>query len=171
MSESLDALQFREALPQEIGGIALVLARANAERDGQLLPTSVEPLQTREMQARWDKHGPDAWLYVATDDQNVVGFDFGYPSFGEGQADTTPDTDYLSLLMVEPKYWGRRIASRLLDIVANQARESGRRHITLWTREADNAHARDVYQHKGFVLTNLARDSQYGCQVQYQLDL
>lgn len=166
---SAEAIQIRDAAPQEVGAIALVIARANAQRDGEHLPVVVEDDQLSDLRERMGR--PNAWAYVAVDDNEVAGFALGYPRTNERTSPATADTEYLSLLMIEPNYWGRGIASRLLDLIAERARNVGRSHLTLRTRDVDNDHARSVYEHKGFVLTGATKDSQFGRQVEYQLDL
>lgn len=165
---SAEKLIFRRAKPQEIGAIALVIARANAQRDGEPLPTAAKDEQILDLQERMNR--PHAWTYVAIDEE-VAGFALGYPRISENISATTANIECLSLLMVEPGAWGRGIASRLLDLVADQSRQAGRSRLTLWTRDNDNDHARAVYEHKGFVPTGLARERKYGSQVEYQLDL
>ncbi len=166
---SAETLQFRNAQPQEIGAIALVIARANAQRDGEALPIVVNDGQLSELQDRMDK--PNTWAYVAVEGDEVTGLALGYPRTDEATPPESADTEYLSLLMVEPDSWGRGIASRLLDLVAERARLAGRSRLTLRTRAADNDHARSIYEHKGFASTGVTKESQYGRQVEYQLDL
>ena len=166
---SAEGIEFRHAAPQEVGAMALVLARANAQRDGSPLPVGIGDSQVLEMQERMDR--ANVWTYVAADGEEIAGFALGHPRTEEEQPATDTDTEHLSFLMIEPDYWGRHIASRLLDLVADRARIAGRSRLTLWTRHEDNTHARNVYEHKGFALTRLTRDSPYGQQVHYQLDL
>lgn len=166
---SAESIEFRNAHPQEVGAIALVIARANAQRDGVILPNAVEGSEVLDVQERMAR--PGAWTYVAVENDQVAGLALGYPRPEEGASPTAEDTEYLSLLMVEPNSWGKGIASRLLDLVAEKARAAGRSRLTLRTREADNDHARSVYEHKGFAFTGVTKDSPYGLQVEYQLDL
>jgi GNAT superfamily N-acetyltransferase len=166
---SAEAVEFRDAIPQEIGAMALVIARANAQRDGEPIPTGVDDAQILDLQERMSR--PNAWTYVAVNEGGLVGVALGYPRANEGAPSRTVDTEYLSLLMVEPDSWGKGIASRLLDLVAERARLAGRSYLTLRTRDESNGRARSVYEHKGFSLTGVTKDSQYGRQVEYQLDL
>lgn len=166
---SAEVIQTRDADPKEIGAIALVIARANAQRDGEPLPTTTTDAQISDLQERMDK--PSAWTYVAVENGQVAGLALGYPRTDEDTSPLAADTEYLSLLMVEPNAWGKGIASRLLDLVAERACIAGRSHLALRTRNEDNDHARSVYEHKGFVLTGVTKDSPYGLQVEYRLDL
>ena len=170
---SAEAIEFRDASSQEIGAIALVIARAHAYRDGIPLPTATGDSQTLGLQEYLHEYmgRPDVWAYAAVSPEGVVGFASGYPHTDEETPATTADTEYLSFLMVEPDCWNMRIASRLLDIVADRARRAGRSRVMLWTRDEDNNHARAVYEHKGYVPSGISRESRHGRQVQYQLDL
>ncbi len=166
---SAEAVQIRDTLPQETGAIALLIARANAQRDELTLPTAANDSQVSNLQRRLNR--PDSWALVAVNDDEVTGFALGYPLIEEDAPSMTADTEYLSLLMIEPSAWSQGIASRLIEVVAERARIAGRSRLTLRTREADNERARGLYAHKGFVLTGNMKDSQYGRQVEYQLDL
>ena len=165
----IEAIQIREADPQEIGAMALVVARANAQRDDAPLPIFPTEDQIADLQERMDR--PHAWTYVATENGKIAGLALGYPRHEGASSSLVADTEYLSLLMVEPNAWGRGIASRLLGLVVENACNAGRSRLTLRTRKTDNDHARSVYEHKGFTLTGVTKASLYGIQVEYELDL
>jgi GNAT superfamily N-acetyltransferase len=114
---------------------------------------------------------PGAWTYVATADDRVIGFALGFPGDGVKDSGRESDAEYLSLLFVEPNQWGKRIASRLMDVVIERAQRDGKHELALWTRDDDNEHARGVYEHRGFALSGLRRVSRHGRQVHYQLEL
>ncbi len=145
--------------------MVLVLMRANAQRDNEPLPVSVGESQMTRMRHR--VADPNRWAYVAADGERVVGIGLGYAGNGNTDPATSERAEYLSHLMVEPDYWGRRIASQLLDMAAERARQAGKEYLTLWTRDANNELARRIYEHKGYVPTGYERDSQYGRQVHY----
>lgn len=166
---SAESLEFRNAVPQEVGAIALVIARANAQRDGIVLPNAIEDTEALDLHERMNR--PHAWTYVATKEDEIAGVALGYPRIDEDVPAADAETEYLSLLMVEPNAWGQGIASRLLDLVAERARNAGRSKLALWTRGDDNEHARVFYEHKGFVFTEQTRLSKHGQQVEYQLTL
>ncbi|HSH56109.1 MAG TPA: GNAT family N-acetyltransferase [Candidatus Limnocylindrales bacterium] len=169
---SAESIRYRPALEADLGAMALVMERANAFRDGQPLPTCIENESVvDDLRTRMHKEG--AWTNVAADHDRIAGFMSGYP-YSEGEnAPVDRTKEYLSLLMIEPDYWGRGIASRLLDIAASRARQAEKQQLLLWTRANENARARSVYEHKGYVATGRTRVSQhgYGLQVQYAVDL
>jgi GNAT superfamily N-acetyltransferase len=169
MEEIAETVQIRVADYSEIGAIALLIARANAQRDGEPLPTTATEEQMSDLQERMDRS--HAWAYVALEDTQIAGFALGYPRTDETTPATAADTEYLSLLMIEPNSWGKGIAGRLLDTVVECAYTAGRKHVTLRTRSADNQRARGVYEHRGFILTGVTKESSYGRQVEYRLDL
>lgn len=151
-----------------IGEMALVVERANAQRDAQPLPEALKDSDiAADLRTRLAK--PGAWIYIAETGYAVTGLALGYPA--PETDDKSQETEHLSLLFVDPAYWGNRIASRLLDTVAANANSKGKQHLTLWTRQSNNEHARSVYEHKGFSLTNRTRRSMHGDQVEYKLDL
>lgn len=167
-----ESIQYRDAVETDLGAIALVMQRANALRDGQPLPACVDDaVILDDLHTRMNKDG--AWTHVAAHHQRIAGFALGYPYSKGENAPVDPVTEYLSLLMVEPDYWGRGIAGKLLDIVAARAREAHKNRLVLWTRQDDNIHARSVYEHKGYTATGETRLSRhgFGLQMQYALDL
>jgi GNAT superfamily N-acetyltransferase len=113
----------------------------------------------------------DARTQGAIYGRKIIGFAISHPLIDPENYSEDTDTEHLSLLMIDPDYWGRRIASRLLDITVKHALDTGRSHLTLWTRERDNRRAQAVYEHKGFSLTGIPKTTKDGRQVHYQLDL
>ena len=114
---------------------------------------------------------PDAWTRVATNEGQLVGFSLGYPAEHDPTMPNAANAEYVSLLMVEPEYWGRLIGSRLLRLAAGHARNSKRDAVILWTREPDNARAHAFYEHNGYTSTGDTRHKDGELQRQYRLDL
>jgi GNAT superfamily N-acetyltransferase len=154
---------------QDVGALALVLARANAKRDDLPLPTGVSQASCGDLEGRMNI--PGAWTHVAVNAGKAVGFALGYPSSEVSSIPTDSETDYLSLLMVEPEFWGRGVASSLLDSINDYTRQANKQHLVLWTRQANNSRTQSVYLHKGYKLTGKTRDSRHGPQFQFMLDL
>lgn len=164
-------LVIREAEPADATPMALVIERANAERDGLPLPRTAEDAEIQtDLEEKMAK--ADAWTYVATLGGQVVGLVVGFPSSEAGYSVEDPEAEYLSLLMVDPSNWGQRIASLLIDVATYHTRQQGKHTLFLWTREDDNERARTFYEHKGFRATDERRISERrGPQVQYSVDL
>jgi len=99
---SAETIKFRSVTPQEIGSLALVTARAHAYRDGEPLPTGVEPSQVSDLGERVNR--PNVWTHVAISPEGVAGFALGYPNTDEQTPAEAADTEYLSFIMVEPEH-------------------------------------------------------------------
>ena len=67
---------------------------------------------------------------------------------GGGHADLSPDIPELAIA-VENRFAGNKLAAKLLDAVADLAREQGATHIALWV-DPDNPRARHRYEEYGF---------------------
>lgn len=152
----------------DIPDLALITERANAAALDLPLPEDAMRQSAYYLEARMAR--PKFWGYVAVHSGRMAGYAAGYPASELNSLVNEPKAEYLSLLMVDPDFWGKRIASRLLDIVTLRAQFIGKKRILLWTGE-ENSHARAVYEHRGFVETKRSRDSAYGAQIQYQLDI
>ena len=162
-------ISLRGALPKEASELALVNARAYAARDGELSSSVPEEDDVLDIQERMSR--PGVWTKVATIGDKVVGFALGYPKTDEEVPEQVAEIEYLSLLAVDPEYQGHGAASKLLDLVADSARNSGRSNLVLWTTEADNEHARNFYENRGFEVSGEVRETQYGHQIEYQQSL
>lgn len=164
---SVEAFVFREAKPADYYDVALVMARANAQRDGESVPSTLDDNNSLDdVLLRINR--ASAWTYVAACGEKVVGFTLCHAVMDPESL--SPDTEHLSLLMVDPDYWGMRVASQLLDLTVEHARDLNRLRVTLWT-QSSNARARAFYAHKRFIYGSIKRPSAAGWQVQYQLDL
>jgi len=148
----------------------LVIARANAQRDGERLPIAASDSQESDLRERLRR--PNAWNYVAINQDQIVGFALGYPRTNEQTPAAAADEEYLSLLMVEPNCWRQGIASGLLAKIIHQARDAGRNRLTLYTRKEDNDNAQTFYRHQGFIPTGRTKEnSEYGPQDEYEFTL
>lgn len=132
---SAEPITFRPAIEADLGMMALVMERANSLRNGLPLPDRVDDSELDNFYARTETDG--VWTHAAIVSNGIAGFTLGYP-----YSDTQ---EYLSLLMVEPRYWGKGIAGKLLDIAAYRARMNNKEQLLLWTGADDNERARGGY--------------------------
>ena|ERR1017187_1881487 len=170
----LEAFSIRPGTIADIGKMALVLERANSFRNSNPLPETVTDqaaLERLKGRMAW----PNAWSFITDAPDRMAGFVLVHPSLGEVTLEATqqsrPDVEHLALLMTEPRYWGKGIGTKLLDIAAENARDNGKEQMILWTAR-NNIRARRLYEHNGYVLSNRTRVSEFrGPLVQYILDL
>jgi len=171
-SEELLRIHFviRPGTAEDIGAMALVLERANAERDGLLPPLEVTDLErASEVKERAAK--PSAWIYVADGPDGVAAFVLGHASSEEETLVSDDNVEYLSLLMTDPTHWGRGLGRSLLFEAEANIRAAGKKQVVLWT-QLGNGRARRLYERSGYRLTDQTRVSVHqGQLVQYQLDL
>lgn len=154
----------------DLGILALVMERAYAQRDSLALPANASEATHKELED--DYNTPGAWTHVAVTGGTVAGFALGFPASEAADITTDPRTEYLSLLMVEPEFWGRGIASCLLDKVEDRARQADKQQVVLWTRQTNNRRTQSVYERRQYNRTsNTKDDGPYGPQYQYRLNL
>lgn len=68
----------------------------------------------------------------------------------DGVGDPLPDVLHVSYMAVDPKNWGRGIASLLLEDLATVAVAAGYRRLQLWVAN-DNDRARNLYERMGYL--------------------
>lgn len=166
-----ESITLRELQLVDCKSVALLIERANAQRDDQSLPDHLETESTVDnLKAKIEKTG--TWADVACVDGDIGGIILGYPA--SEATDLPPEyleATYISLLMVEPDHWGKGIASVLLNEAASRTQKNRNQQLLLLTRKANNLHARSIYEHKGYKQTGHTRRSKYGQQLLYLLDL
>lgn len=114
---------------------------------------------------------PLSWAHVVEGPDELAGFAIGFPSTETEYAKSDPDAEYLSLLMVQPRDWGRGVARALLAAAAHTARNRGKERISLWTAES-NVRARRLYELNNYNLTGLHKVSLLqGLLLEYMVDL
>jgi ribosomal protein S18 acetylase RimI-like enzyme len=162
-------ISMRTGTLADLGALALVMERAYAARDNLELPTTANQAGLNEV--RTNLTTPSSWNYIASISTEIVGYTIGFPASEAAITVADPETEYLSQLMVDPDFWGRGIATRLLDRVEARARQVGKRHVILWTRQANNSRSQALYERRQYHRTEETKDGYYGPQYQYQLDL
>jgi GNAT superfamily N-acetyltransferase len=167
---TLKSGEFRQASIDDIDELAVVFARAIAQRDELSAPDRAEINNAREdVKLRMGRVA--AWTCAATRDDKIVGFALSHPVLSIENPGQHANTEHLSLLMVDPEHWEGGVGSSLIDRTVDHAREFGRSNLTLWTRLDNNSRTQEIYTHKGFTATGTLRETESGLQIQYQLDL
>lgn len=168
-SEQIE-FRYRPGLISDLGSMALLMDRADAQRFDEPLPESQYSQATLgRIHERLTK--PHAWSYVATFSGRMGGFVIGHPSSEEVTLPSDPAVEHIALLMIEPDVWRRRVGTTLLDLSSKHAKLIGKSGLVLWTGKA-NDRAQRFYEHYGYYQTNVTRTSQYsGRLVQYRLDV
>ncbi len=166
---SIEAIQYRQAAFSEAAALALTMERANAPRAGEPVPEVASGQALEDVDTRMKRIA--ARTYAAAYGERIIGFALSHPLIETGDPHAYTDTQHLSFLMVDPDYWGRGIASNLIDLTADHARATRRGLLTLWTDEIDNDRARALYGRKGFILSGVRRTIEQRSQLQYVLNL
>jgi len=164
----IETAAFREGEATDIAAFALVTERANAQRDGIHVPLAASDATLESVQVRMDR--VKAHAFAAVVGERVVGYALSHPLI-EGQDLNPledPDTEHLAMLMVDPDYWGKKIASNLLALTVERAQSHGKRRVTLWTRKDNNERTRSFYEHNGFVLSGAEKANDAGRRVHYE---
>ena len=167
---SSEAVIYKEATLSDVNELALIMERAKAERDKLPLPQCLTGLQSADY-VEWEMERPDAWTCLAKIGQSAVGVALGYPVLRTGGDAENIDTHHLSLLMVDPNYWGRGIGRGLLNLTIQHARQADRSIVSLWTRETKNDRTRRFYEQRGFVLTGVSDSEEHSPRVHYELTI
>jgi ribosomal protein S18 acetylase RimI-like enzyme len=114
----------------------------------------------------------DAYLMIAEVDGNLAGMLLGTAlreKHGEGPI--IAGWANIGWVAVDPAYWGRGIATELMEDLLQRLREKGFAHVQLWTHQ-DNVRAQRVYERLGFMATGQQmRDSSGALILHYALDL
>ena len=165
-----EGITFRPGTLADLGSFAIVMDRAYAGRDNLELPSVANEDSIKELLQDMDE--PGVWSSIAHDACSPCGFVLSFPATEPVDTVAGHSTEYLSLLMVDPEYWGRGIAGQLLGEAELRAYRGDKQYMTLWTRQANNQRSQTLYERRSYVLTGETKeDSHYGAQVQYRLDL
>ena len=119
---------------------------------GRIGPTALEPVITESTWARFFDPGEPVYCLVAIEEGRVVGLPhFLYHRSTTRQADVC----YLQDLFTAESFRGRGISRKLIEAVAEAARNSGCSRL-YWQTKVDNHTARSLYdklaEHTGFIV-------------------
>jgi ribosomal protein S18 acetylase RimI-like enzyme len=153
----------RAASHADVDAMAEVWALADGKRRADIgLPATVTVEQARHFVA--DRLGRAGNIpIVARDGSQVVATAIGLPARENDGAgpEIIPGLLHVSLVAVVPTAWGRRLASRVLTTLLDDARLAGYTAAQLWAHES-NARAIAVYERLGFTRTSRTKVDIHG---------
>lgn len=114
----------------------------------------------------------NADLLIAEVGGKLAGMLLGSPSReNRGDGPIIAGWAHVSWVAVDPAYWGRGIATQLMEDLLERLREKKFRHVQLWTHQ-DNVRAQRVYERLGFTATGQQMTDSVGALIlHYALDL
>ena len=140
----------REAQLEDAPEIARVHIQSWRAAYRGLIPDSIlEDLDLQERTLRWSKllSKPDYWIFVAEDQESVVGFCSLAPA-RDGEEDPKAVVELITLY-VDPEKWGQGFGKALSEAALQRARKGGFQEVVLWVLR-ENLRARDFYDRLGF---------------------
>ena len=144
----------RPGEPEDIDAAVAIFARCGLAQH----PDRPTP-QARVDEVRATLDAPSTWMFVAVEDEVIVGFAAAMQSRElEGAGEIIPGQCYLDLIFVAPEQWASGIGSLLLDTVIADARGRGFSRIHLVTHD-NNDRAHRLYSSRGFERTDWSRMS------------
>jgi GNAT superfamily N-acetyltransferase len=164
-------IQLNPASPADITVMALVWDQATAAREGRPIPDELtRPDRLDRLAELFGK--PGAWACTATVDGRLAGFTIGSALIDPGTNIASESSDLLAYVMTSPEYWGKQIATRLIEWAIWRARQSNKQTLELWTL-VDNERARRLYERLGFAAgQQVLRHPKLGIEsVRYTLDV
>jgi ribosomal protein S18 acetylase RimI-like enzyme len=158
-------LDFGLAVPEQRAGALTVWRRANIARGNPPSPARIVRIAEKLADA-------EACVVVGVQDGNVVAMALAEPvRERHGAGAVRPDAGHVSMVFVDPDYWGRGVGGALVDALHGLMRRRGWRVASLWTRSR-NQRARRLYEGRGYRLTADVDELQTGDRtVRYEADL
>ena len=93
---------------------------------------------------------PDAWFAVSTEDLRMAAIGHGMPGReDDGKGDVIPGLMHLSMIAVEPDFWGRGHGRAMTEFAIERAKKFGFERVQLWT-QISNERAIGLYESLGF---------------------
>lgn len=140
-------VQFREAVPADIAGLAALLLRASP---GRTLEAECEYVR------RYFERS-ETVIQIAVQGVEPVGVVSFEPSLARGEEGADERTAYLRLIAVDPPLWGSGLAQHLLEWAHSRMGASGFAHAYLWCA-VSNARARRFYERAGWTADGRRRE-------------
>jgi len=166
----------REARLEDAPGIARVHIQTWRVAYRGLIPDSIlEDLDLQERTQLWRKNlsRPNVWIFVAVQEDSVVGFCSLAPARDEEEDSKT--VAEVTSIYVDPDKWGKGCGKALSEAALQKARLYGFQEMVLWVLR-ENSRARDFYEHLGFQLGGAGNAKGFAPgllipQVRYRLEL
>jgi len=166
----------REARLGDAPGIAKVHIQSWGAAYRGLIPDSIlEDLNLQERTLRWRNNlsRPNVWIFVAVQEESVVGFCSLAPARDEEEDSKT--VAEVTSIYVDPDEWGKGFGKALSEASLQKARQCGFQEMVLWVLR-ENRRARDFYEHLGFQLDGAGNAKEFAPgllipQVRYRLEL
>ena len=150
----------RRAAEDDAEAIEAVIRRAWHRAYGDVLDVEAVLDSPEERVARWRERLRSGVARVLVWDQG--GRIAGIVSAGASDDAESPlDHGAVRALYVDPPAQGAGVGSALLDAALEHLRERGFRGVDLWAF-ADNHHARDFYERRGFAVVEEGSDPRTG---------
>lgn len=148
-----DGTLVRRGGPADFDASLAVWRKANeARRDGA--PASPEHGE----RVRGHMENPDAFLFVAQDEGEVVGMAVGTQGLADdGAGPPVEGLCHVGAVFVAPGHWGEGLGGTLVDAVLAEARDRGYTHAQLWTH-AGNPRAHRLYDRRAFRRTGRQKE-------------
>ncbi len=162
-------MTLRDATPHDVEAMAAVWRAAALQAYADIFPPEAPTPVLADMVAvvGTDLADPCTRGFVLDDGGTIIGLVM------IGVWPGTDDVGRLSRLYVDPQHWGRGLGTRLHDAAVAALRPMRYPTARLWTLR-DNVHARALYEHWGWKLTdeiNVVYDEGGVVDVQYELVL
>lgn len=124
--------------------VAIWRVASTARRDGVPLPDE------HEQRVRGYLAATESFLAVASDDDVVVGVALGMQALDDdGTGPPLPGLCHISMVFVDPGWWGRGVGQQLMQYLLRTGRDRGYERFQLWTH-TDNHRAQRLYEGIGF---------------------
>jgi ribosomal protein S18 acetylase RimI-like enzyme len=136
--------------------VAVWRAANTARRAGRPVPPE------HETRVRGHIQKPEAFVFVADDDGEIVGMGMGTQGLAaDGAGPPLPGLCHVAMVFVAPNRWGEGVGRRILDALLSAARARGYDRAKLWTH-VGNTRAQRLYEGNGFRPSGRRKDDELG---------
>lgn len=156
-------LAIREASPTDVDAMAEVWVLADGKRRADIGLSATTTIEQARNLVVDRLSRPGGLPVVARAGDQIVGMAIGVQALEDDGAGpgAIPGLLHVSLVAVVPTAWGRRLASRMLMTLLDDARLTGYTTAQLWTHQS-NARAIALYERLGFARTGRTKIDMHG---------